>query len=207
MKNNAIKIITPRLIVRKYELRDAESLKEVVDRNVDHLLPWLPWAANEPQSIEMKRELIRGWDKNFEADEDYVYAIFLKNNEQFIGGTGYHTRQGKDILEIGYWMDKNHANKGYITESSYALTKVAFQYLGIEKMEIRCMLENIASGRVPEKLGYLHEYDYRKIEKNEAGERARHSVWTMFKEKFKAIEEYDDVVVYDGAGDLVGTIN
>lgn len=203
MTNNAFKIITPNLIVRKYELTDAPQLKKVVGANVDHLLPWLPWAADEPQTLEEKQDMISGWHENFEQNKDYVYAIFAKDNTQLMGGTGLHTRRGEGIFEIGYWMDKAHINKGYTTEAAYALTKVGIQYLGIEKMEIHHTEKNVRSARVPEKLGYLHEYTYRKIEKNAEGQRIKHLVWTMFKEEFEPIEKYDKIEVYDKKGDWV----
>ena len=43
------RIVTERLVLRTWEPRDAPLLKEAVDSSIDHLLPWMPWAAHEPQ--------------------------------------------------------------------------------------------------------------------------------------------------------------
>lgn len=200
MKNNAFKIVTPRLIVRKYELTDAPLLKKAVDSSIEHLLPWMPWAKYEPETIAKKVERIQAWQADFLANKDYVYGIFSPDNQKLIGSTGLHTRQGKHILEIGYWISAEAAGKGYATEISYALTKTAFIYLGIDKMEIRCDIDNVKSARIPQKLGYRHEYTFRTIDKNEQGERVQHQVWTLFAEEFTPIEAYEPVAVYNGLG-------
>jgi RimJ/RimL family protein N-acetyltransferase len=49
---NAYKIITERLIIRCYEPSDAESLKSAIDESLEHLLPWMPWTKNEPETID-----------------------------------------------------------------------------------------------------------------------------------------------------------
>ena len=53
------RIVTERLVLRCWEPRDAPLLKEAVDSSIDHLLPWMPWAAHEPQSLEDKVALLR----------------------------------------------------------------------------------------------------------------------------------------------------
>ncbi len=51
---NAYKIETERLIIRCYEPKDAQKLKLAIDESIEHLSPWMPWAKNEPETIEQK---------------------------------------------------------------------------------------------------------------------------------------------------------
>ena len=201
-QNNAFKIETERLILRCYELSDAEALKETVDSNLDHLREFMSWSREEPQSIEKKRDLLRGFIAKFYGNEDYVYGAFLKSGE-LIGGTGFHLRRGEGILEIGYWISQKHINKGFATELSYALTKVAFKHVGVEKVEIRNDVANLASKRIPEKLGFRLDCVETDLSKNEDGSRSKNNIYCMFKEDFKIISKYEPVKAFDGVGNLL----
>ena len=45
--------------MRCWEPRDAAAIKDAVDSSLEHLRPWLPWAHEEPQTLEQKVELLR----------------------------------------------------------------------------------------------------------------------------------------------------
>jgi len=198
MMTNAIsKIITPQLILREYRVDDAEELIEILKPNIDHMLPWIPWAKHEPESLEEKRDRIRMWNKNHLQNSDYyTYGIFTKEEEKMIGTVYLFTRRGKGILEIGYWIDKDQTGRGYATECSYATTKLAFDQIRIEKMEIHCDIDNAASSRVPEKLNYSNEFDYRILEKDSKGQRRIFKAWVLFQEEFRIISKYEPVSFY-----------
>ena len=72
----AYRIVTPRLIVRCWEPRDAPLLKEAIDSSLDHLRPWMPWARHEPQTLAEKVELLREFRGQFDLGANSVYAIF-----------------------------------------------------------------------------------------------------------------------------------
>jgi RimJ/RimL family protein N-acetyltransferase len=57
-------------------------------------------------------------------------------------------------LEIGYWIDKDHTNQGIATEVARALTSAALSVPDVTFVEIHHDKANIASSRVPQKLGY-----------------------------------------------------
>jgi len=156
----AYRIVTPRLVVRCWEPRDAPLLKEAIDSSLDHLLPWMPWAKHEPQTLAEKVELLREFRGQFDLGADSVYAIFDSDDERVIGGTGLHPRIGPGALEIGYWIRADAVGQGFATESTAALTRVAFELVDVERVEIRCSPENHASAAIPRKLGYsLRETD------------------------------------------------
>jgi RimJ/RimL family protein N-acetyltransferase len=48
----AYRIETPRFVLRRWEPDDAPLLKHAVDSSIEHLLPWMPWARYEPQSLD-----------------------------------------------------------------------------------------------------------------------------------------------------------
>ena len=177
------RIETERLVVRCWDPKDAALIQEASAASKEHLLPFMPWAANEPQTVEQKVELMRRFRGMFDRGEDYVYGIFNKDETRALGGTGLHTRLKDNALEIGYWLHKDFINQGYITESSAALTKVAFELYHVDRMEIHCSVENLASASVPRKLGYTHEATRRRL--GYANGKATDSmVWTLFADEY-----------------------
>ena len=150
----AYRIVTPRLVVRCWEPRDAPRLKEAIDSSLDHLRPWMPWAQHEPQTLAEKVELLREFRGQFDLGANAVYAIFDAADERVLGGSGLHPRIGPGALEIGYWIRADAVGQGYATESTAALTRVAFEVADVERVEIHCAPENDASAAIPPKLGY-----------------------------------------------------
>jgi RimJ/RimL family protein N-acetyltransferase len=132
-------------------------LKEAIDSSLDHLRPWMPWAHNEPEDLNSKVERLRKWRGLFDLSQDFFYGIFSRDEARVVGGTGLHTRQGPGIREIGYWVRSDSINRGFVTEASSALTRVAFEVDAVARVEIRCDEKNFASAAIPRKLGFVHE--------------------------------------------------
>lgn len=144
-------------MIRCWETRDAPLLKEAIDTSLDHLRPWMPWAHEEPQSLDRKVELLHDFRGRFDAGSDFVYGVFSRGEERVLGGTGLHRRVGDDAFEIGYWVRSDAVGLGYATEAAAALTQVAFTVSGAERVEIHVDPRNVASCRIPRKLGYVEE--------------------------------------------------
>ena len=132
-------------------------LKEAVDSSLEHLRPWMPWARDDPQPLEEKVELLRGFRGRFDLGQDFVYGIFSADESEAFGGTGFHTRRGEGIFEIGYWIRASRVGEGLCTEATAALTRVGFEVCEIERIEIRVDPANKASLAIPRKLGYEEE--------------------------------------------------
>ena len=153
----AYRIVTPRLVIRCWNPPDAPLMKSAVEANVDHLLPWLPFARNEPEELQVKIERIRRWRSRFDTDVEYVYGIFDPREKRVVGGTGLHKRVGDRAFEIGYWIDHEMINQGFATEVSAALVRAAFEIMDARRVEIHCDPLNHRSAAVPRKLGFIHE--------------------------------------------------
>jgi RimJ/RimL family protein N-acetyltransferase len=151
------------LVVRCWEPRDAPLLKEAVDSSLEHLRPWLPWAHELPMPLEETVELLRAFRGQFDLGQEFVYAIFSTDESEAIGGTGLHTRRGEGVFEIGYWIRASRAGEGFATEATAALTRVAFEVCGVERVEIRTDPENAPSLAIPRKLGFVEEGTLRRI--------------------------------------------
>jgi len=122
----------------------------------------MPWAADEPQTIERKIDLLRTFRGNFDLGEDFVYGVFTRDEAQVVGGSGLHTRVGPNALEIGYWIRASQVGKGFARETTAALTQVAFRVCGVDRVEIHVDPANEASLRVPRALGFTEEATLRR---------------------------------------------
>lgn len=130
------------------------ALNAAVRANLDHLRPWLEWAAEAPsraQTAEATRAGAAAWD----AGTDFIYLVGLDARPgSVIGSCGLHGRIGPGALEIGYWVGTEHVGRGIATTAAGALTGAALALPGIGRVEIRCDQANTASAAVPRKLGY-----------------------------------------------------
>ncbi|MEL6658611.1 MAG: GNAT family protein [Bacteroidota bacterium] len=184
MLARAYRIETERLVIRCYQPQDAELLKRSIDESLEHLLPWMTWAKNEPESIQVKRERIRRFRGEFDLGLDYTFGIFSRDEQQLIGSTGLHTRIGKNAREIGYWINANYVQQGYATETVSALIKVSFEIEELERIEIRIIPENRASQRIPKKLGFLYEGTLKNRMADTEGQARDMMIWTMFRSDY-----------------------
>jgi RimJ/RimL family protein N-acetyltransferase len=179
------RIETERLVVRCYEPRDAPLIKESVDSSLEHLRPWMPWALDEPQTLEEKTELARNFRANFDTGENFTYGIFGSDEGEVLGGTGLHPRIGPGGLEIGYWIRASAVRQGICTESTAALTRVGIEICGADRIEIRIEPGNDASFGIPRKLGFAEEATLRRrLDPRQGGELRDVTIFTMFREDF-----------------------
>jgi RimJ/RimL family protein N-acetyltransferase len=156
------RIVTSRLVIRCWEPRDAPLLKDALDTSLDHLQEWMPWARDEPKPLEEKAQLLRLFRGKFDLDQDYVYGLFSPDEREALGGSGLHTRVGDDAFEIGYWIRASATRQGIASETTAALTRVAFELCGVDRVELHIDPANEASLGVPRKLGFTEEATLRR---------------------------------------------
>lgn len=179
-----LQIETNRLLIRPYKETDALALKQGIDESLTALKEFMPWAKYEPEAVVYKEKRIERWNQDILNDKDITLGIFHKTKQTFIGSTGLHARNEAGIYEIGYWVHKDFAGQGMITEATQALTDFAFKELQAEKIEIRCSENNRKSANIPKRLNYTLEYTFRTLEKDKEGNRLKHQVWCVFKEEW-----------------------
>lgn len=184
MNAKIYKIETDRLIIRCYKPKDAALLKKSIDESLKHLQPWLLWAKKEPETVQTKLDRLRKYRGQFDLGIDYVFGIFSKDEKVLIGSTGLHTRIDNNAREIGYWINVNYLKMGYATETVKALIKVGFEIEGLDRIEIRCSPNNLASQAIPKKMGFLFEATLKNRARDSNGNLRDVMIWTMFKEAY-----------------------
>jgi RimJ/RimL family protein N-acetyltransferase len=199
------RIETERLVIRCWEPEDAPLLKDAVDRSLEHLQPWMPWAPDEPEPLDVVYERLRTFRADYDRDVNWVMGVLAPDEERVLGGTGLHPREGEESREIGYWIAADAIGNGYATEIAGVLTRAGFACLDIDRMTIRVDPVNERSDRVPAKLGYTREATLRRRLPQKQGSDLRDvNVWTLFRSDLPGspCEAYG-YVAYDALGRVV----
>src|SRR5262245_61750257 len=156
-----------------------ERVHKVIPKNKAHLLPTMPWAHLEPLSLEARTELLTKMRASFDSGADFVFGIFERSSNRYVGGTGLHPRIGPRALEIGYWIAADSQGKGLVTETVVALTSVALETMGARRLEIRCSPTNVKSRAIPERLGFHLDGILREGGLSGSGELEDKMVWSL----------------------------
>ncbi|MBU2650013.1 MAG: GNAT family N-acetyltransferase [Bacteroidetes bacterium] len=136
-------------------LKSAEEIFRNVEESRSFLEEWLPWVP-ETQGIEDVQRYIRQVNDKKCPKHDESFEI--RFNEEF---AGIVTLKEIDTFnrkaEIGYWLTKRYAGKGIMMRSCKALIQYAFEDLGLNKVFIRCSVENVRSCNIPKQLQFTFE--------------------------------------------------
>lgn len=174
------RIVTERLVIRCWHPEDAPLLKAAIDSSLESLQRWMPWARDEPTSVAEKVQLLRRFRGRFDLGKEFVYGIFDLEESEVVGGTGLHPRADDASLEIGYWIRDSRVGSGYATEATAALTRVAFEVCGAERVDIRVDPANERSVTIPRRLGFTEEATLRRRLTSAGGGRADVTVFSLF---------------------------
>ena len=155
------RLLTGRLVLRAPRTGDGAALNEAVLDSLDDLKPWMPWAQTAP-TLDESEALARGAHARFQLRSDLVYSIWRHDGagreQQLVGGTGLHRIDWSvPRFEIGYWRRTGQGGNGYVTEAVLALSRMAFDRLLAERVEIRMDDDNVASRKVAERAGFTLE--------------------------------------------------
>lgn len=185
MPGPAYNILTERLVLRCWNPDDAPELLAVIDVNEIHLMPWMPWVADRPRTVDGQTALLRRFRAAFDTDDDYVYGIFDRDTGDVLGGTGLHTRIGAHAAEIGYWIRQDRTGAGLATEAAGALTRVGIEVHELHRLEIRCAPDNHPSAAIARTLHYTHEATLRR--RLPFGDDLRDTmIWTLLPDELPA---------------------
>ena len=138
---------TPRLLLRPGFPEDAPALAATIaDEAIARNLATVPW----PYSM-------RDAEAFLASPRDPVLPSLLifergTGAPQLVGACGLGRRPSSSV-ELGYWIARSYWSRGFATEACAALVAIA-RALGLESLEGSHFVDNPASARVLEKLGF-----------------------------------------------------
>ena len=152
---------TDRLILRKMTPDDAEAVFAYAsDSEVSRYVLW-----ETHRSIEDSRAFLDLTTSKYESGGEPDWGIVYKGDHHFVGTCGivswepYHAR-----AELGYALSRDYWGRGFMAEAVRAIISFGFKKMNLNRIEARCIAENVASARVMEKAGMLYEGTLRQRE-------------------------------------------
>jgi len=147
-------IVTTRLILREYTLKDFEGVHEY---SRDHeTVRFMTWGPNTPEDTRNFIQLAIT-QQSVEPRVNYHFVVTLRETHEIIGGCGIHIKRPEHrSAEIGYCFNSTYWGQGYATETMGALLKFGFKELNLHRIIATCDPANIGSERVMQKNG-LHK--------------------------------------------------
>lgn len=139
---------TERLLLRPGWAEDAEALFEAIgDEAIVRNLASAPW----PYSLDDARAFLA----TERGPHNAAFLVFRRTlgAPQLIGAAGFGRRPDGEI-ELGYWIARANWGLGYATEAARAVVGIARDSLRIDRLTAGHFLDNPASGRVLEKIGF-----------------------------------------------------
>ncbi len=148
--NFPMPILTQRLLIRPPQLGDEEALNAAIVESHEKLKVFMAWAKTCPSledSAEQVRLSVENWIHQKEQEPWLPLYIFDRESGEFIGATGFH-HQNWEIpsVETGYWIRNSKSGLGLMSEAINALTRYAFEVLGVKRIGITSRAKESLSG-------------------------------------------------------------
>ena len=160
---------TERLLLKVLDKSYAEKLVDYYLRNKSFLEEWEPIRSEEFYTKQYQEEQLDKALTDIKNNNSLVLWIFDKQDDNRILGSVAFTNIVKGVFlstYLGYRLDKDEINKGYITEALQKGIEIIFNEYGLHRIEASIMPKNKRSLRVTEKLGFYNEgtsYKYLRI--------------------------------------------
>ncbi|MFN7709548.1 MAG: GNAT family N-acetyltransferase [Holosporales bacterium] len=156
-------IETPRLKLVMPQAGFGQKLYQAVCDGYEDYVKWLNWPKDKP-TVDGLEEECRRHHADFILREFIRYLVIEKATEEVIGRCAFPSFQANWAIPqfgIAYFIRASKRSNGYAREAAHAMALLGFRVLGAKKIEIYCDAENVASNRIPPKLGFKFEYSQR----------------------------------------------
>lgn len=139
-------ISTARLELEAAGAHHVEEVVEAIADSIEELRPWMAWAVKWDPEDSRTYMLNR-------PDSDHLHVI--KRGGRVVGVVNVLVSKPQmGTGELGYWIATQEAGQGLITEALDAFITWSFDVLELHRLELRAGVDNAASNRVAEKLGF-----------------------------------------------------
>ena len=143
--------------VRAYRPEHIDRLFAAVTESVPELSRYETW-CHPGYTLEEAAEYVNWWREAWSRDKAYYFAVEHYATGEFLGSCGLsdllteHKRAG-----LGFWIRSSRTGQGFATEAAQIVGRLAFEDLGLERVELETAVDNAASRRVVEKIGSTFE--------------------------------------------------
>lgn len=154
--------------VRLLKESDARHFFNRVEENRDQLRKWLPW-LDLVQNYEDGVAFLKNAQQGFQNQTEINLGIWQHQpesaTEELLGVVNIHNwNRFSRSANIGYWLAEQYQGHGIMLHSCQTLCRYCFDELEINRLELRCAVDNQTSQALAKKLGFSLEGTARQSE-------------------------------------------
>jgi ribosomal-protein-serine acetyltransferase len=158
-------ILTARTRLTPIDPSDGPELWRVIEGSRVHLERWLPWVPFNT-SPEASQRYAVACAADWDAGRALRFGIRERHSGALLGVVGLdgcvHLHRS---CELGYWLRREVARQGYMTEAAGAVLRFAFDQMGVHRVRCAAATSNHASLGVIRRLGFQQEGIARQAER------------------------------------------
>lgn len=141
-------LITDRLLIRPTIEADVIRAFEIQNQRD---VSWMLRMASYPPDLDALQTWFCEHPNEWSDGTAYRFAIEL---DGYVIGIVDIDEISNHCGELGYWLDQSYWGKGYATEVADVVVQFAFKKLGISLLISGHAMDNPASGRILQKIGF-----------------------------------------------------
>lgn len=143
-------------ITRRITLADAPVLAGLLRVNRDFLAPWDPIRSENYFTADGQQAVIEADLQQYEQGSKLPHVI-LDDSGHVIGRITLNgiVRGPFQSCAMGYWVSASHNGRGFATKAVREIVRVAFEELGLHRVQAETLPHNVRSQRVLERNGFV----------------------------------------------------
>jgi [ribosomal protein S5]-alanine N-acetyltransferase len=142
-------------VTRPISMDDAESLAALLTVNREFLTPWTPVRDDAYFTVDAQRKIIAHQLDAYARGTMIPLVIFDPAGEMAgridINGI---TRGAFQSASIGYWVSESQCGHGLASAAVADVVAIAFEGLGLHRLQAETLLHNVGSQRVLTRNGF-----------------------------------------------------
>lgn len=150
-------VYTRRLQLCPPRRRDVAALDEAIQETLPELIRWLPWARAAHTRAD-SRHYVRSARTARLRRTALEFLISDRESRRLLGVASLHRIDWqRRSAGVGYWVRRADWGRGIATEAARELALEGFRAYGLNRLELQIAVDNKASQRVADKLGFHRE--------------------------------------------------
>ena len=143
-------------VTRLVTLNDPPVLAELVRVNRDFMAPWEPIRGEDYFTVDGQHAVIRADLEQYEQGSKLPHVI-LDDSGRVVGRITLNgiVRASFQSCSLGYWVSAADNGRGLATAAVREIVRVAFDELGLHRVQAETLLHNVRSQRVLERNGFV----------------------------------------------------
>lgn len=180
-----------RIIIRSLNFNDADDYYEYGrNPNVGPNAGWKPFPNKEISNRLLSSHIL----------SKETFAIALKDSNKLIGSISIYNqaiRKYKKVKSLGFSLNYDYWNQGYMTEAVKLVLDYLFNYTDCKIVEVGHHVDNYNSKRVIEKCGFNYDGTFNSYKVLYDGRIIDASFYSITKEEYERKKEDEERIKYE----------